>query len=209
MRTITIDKLKPFVFTDKNTKDKLRKDLLEVHTADTFSIASNSYMVGIIYNSDDHELHYTFGDSMDTITSAIKQFHNQDPMINLTVNRKHLLDTITEQLASLKETKKGRFKTVTKLTIDSDDYKLYSTTFEDGNVTNAVAGQTLDIDIEAHRYATKRVWSAYFDTKYFIEFLKFMSGYEVIKIQSSQEKLIEIRCEEQDREVLLIGIRMS
>ena len=208
MRTITNNKLKNFVFKDKNTKDKLCKDLLEVHTADTFSIASNSHMVGIIYNSDDHELHYTFGDSMDTIVSITKQFHNQDSMINLTVNRKQLLNTITEQLASLRETKKGRFKTVTKLTIDSNDYKLYTYTFEDGNATNAVVGQTLDIDVEAHRYVTKKVWSVYFDTRYLIEFLKFMSGYESIKIQSSQEKLLEIRCEEQDREVILLGIRM-
>ena len=46
MKAITIDKLKPFVLQDETHKEAY-KCLLNIHTADKFAIASNSYIVAL------------------------------------------------------------------------------------------------------------------------------------------------------------------
>ena len=232
MKAITIDKLKPFVLQDETHKEAY-KCLLNIHTADKFAIASNSYIVAIIYNDEkDHDLNYTFGNSMDIIVSAIKSHHREsenDIHYKIIFNRKDVLDTIANQFKLLKQQIKEQHKitiknsdAITKFYIDCQQFKLYIMTYN-VNLYNKQAEKIVNtrefiiteqseigVDfIQPNKYKATQLetWFSAYNTKYILDYLKFMDNCEHITLITGGSSVQPIRSEEQDREILLLPVR--
>ncbi len=217
IRPITLDKLNNFVLTEEKP-EPIYKSLTELHTADNFSIASNGHTAAIIYNSEDHSLHYTFGDSMDRIVSAVKYNHNRaDEDYEITINRKTLLDAIKSQFKELKALVKlnGKitlhdFDMTTRITMDYKDYKMYIGTdseYKDNYCCKYTITEQpeISIDFVEPRYGKKvESCTALYNTKYLIDLLNFMVGYDEITIHIGGGAVTSLRCEEVDREISIM-----
>ena len=215
MKLITLDKLNPFILVEEKP-EPLYKSLLELHTADNFSIASNGHLAAIIYHSEDHNLNYTFGDSMDTIVSAIKYNHNRaDEDYKITIDRKLLLDSIKAQFkevkALVKESHKEvlhKFEATTRITADYETYKFYiytDTDLRDIHYRKYTITEQPEMNIDVTKTRKKlENCTALYNTKYLIEFLTFMAGYDQITINIGGGAATGLRCAELDREIILM-----
>jgi hypothetical protein len=236
MRILTLDKLKPFQlqqsqFDTYKEEDKERyKPLLDIHTTPDFSIASNSYMAAVIYNTEDHDLNYTFGNSLDMATTLIKANHNYvSERVNckIILNRKEILEAIIGQFKALKALVKEKHnitiynnETTTHISIDCENFKVHLTTetkdkyldkklSSNCGYTCAVSNQPdLECDfIQPEVGINIEEYKINFNTKYLIDFLNFMTGYDYITITTIGSPVSPIFCEKIDREVVLFPIR--
>jgi len=233
MKPITINKLNPFilqVLQEENPKDMF-KPLLQIYTADSFSIASNGYIAAVIYNSEDHDLNFTFGDCMDTIVSLFKSGHNNRYNhidYQIVLNRKEVLENIEQQFKNIKFQIKEKYKicikesdATTRVEIDCETNKLYLAT-SNGNIINkkdvlvakygefSVTEQpNINIDFIESKYNKLNTWESAYNTKYIIDLLNFMAGYDKITLWTGGRAVQNIRCEEQDREIILMPVRVN
>lgn len=233
MKPITIDKLKSFVLKEDEynlSPEQHHKELLQIYTTDNFSIASNGHMVAVIYNSEDHNLNYTFGHGMDVITSLLTRYHNEDLISNCQIifNRQLVLDAIKQQFQILKLQFKEKYKKtiteldcITKFYIDCQQFKLHIMTYN-VNLYNKQAKKIVStrefiikeqpeigVDfIQPNKYkATQlKTWFSAYNTKYILDYLKFMDNCEHITLITGGSSVQPIRSEEQDREILLLPV---
>ena len=220
MRSISIDKLKKFVLLEE-TDDKMKKPLQEIHTTEEFSVASNSYIVAIIYNSEDHGLNHTFGNVMDSILSIVKKSHNSvDEKYQIIFNRKELLDLVTEQFKELKALVKIEEKKITlheneaiaRFDIDCNNLKMYVQTYTKvkyGGTGYAITGKDIDVDFKQSRWKALSSWKSGYDSQNLLDTLKFMTGYEQITFYAREKSIDPVRCEEVDREIFLLPFRID
>ena len=220
MRSISIDKLKKFVLQEE-TDDKAKKPLQEIHTTEEFSVASNSYMVAIIYNSEDHGLNHTFGNVMDSILSIVKKSHNSAyDDYQIIFNRKELLDLVTEQFKELKALVKQKEKkimlhenkAITRFDIDCNNLKMHVQTYTKvkyGGTGYIGTGQDIDVDFKQYRWKALNSWKSGYNSQYLLDTLKFMTGYEQLTFYAGEKRFDPIRCEEVDREMFLFPVRID
>ena len=222
MKTISVNKLKPFMLIDEETRE-LFKPLYNIQTVDKFSIASDGNRAGILYNTPDHDLNYTFGNCFDMVTSLFKQlqhFTNDNITYSFIINSKEVLTAIKEQYKALqvlvkdstKETIKT-YKMITIIEIDSvtNTLCLSTRTVEKFNLYPLTISDQPELytDFQQLKNLKMETYTASFNTKYLIDFLEFFTGYEQITIHTVGHRVNPIRCETEDRESVLMPIVIS
>ncbi|HZK71209.1 MAG TPA: hypothetical protein VFD03_06785 [Clostridia bacterium] len=220
MKSISIDKLNKFVLQE-GTDSKMKKPLQEIHTTEEFSVASNSYMVAIVYNSEDHGLNHTFGDCMDSILSIVKKSHNSAyDDYQIIFNRKELLDLVTEQFRKLKALVKQEQKkitlheneAITRIDIDCNNHKMYVQTYTKvkyGGTGYVVTGQDIDVGFKQSKWKALNSWKSGYSSQYLLDTLKFMTGYEQLTFYARERSINPVRCEEVDREMFLLPFHID
>lgn len=226
MRPVSIKKLEPFllpVAEINKTQEELKKPFCEIHTSEKFSVASNGAIAGVIYNSEDHDLYYEpFGNSMDMVVSLLKREREKaDSSFRIVADRKLLLDTITGQFRELKAQVKEEQKVTlkqdeayTKFEVDCKKYKLYIKTFTkvkyNGYKVYCVSSQPeLEIDFQQPYGKDVSIWEQVYSTKYITMLLNFFTGCEYLTFLQDGNPFHTVRCEEENREVLLLPVRVE
>lgn len=224
-KILTRDSLEKFVYSGDTLGLKRYEELSYVHTGDNFSIASNEVMAAVIYHSEleNHGLNYTFGDSMDVVTSVIKICRNEvSNKVNLkiTFNTKEVLNKIKSQFKELKLKAKETYnikisegETFVKLYADLKDNKLTTSVETRDKITNKMTYLTvsdldsIDITNDKWKYTNQEEYNVCLNTKYFVDYLNFMKDYKEITINTIGNEITPIHSEKKDREVLLLPVK--
>jgi hypothetical protein len=151
----------------------------------------------------------------------LKEEHRKaDDNFRIVIDRKILLDTITEQFRELKAQVKEEQKVVlkqneayTRFDIDCERYKLYIKTFTkekyEGYKVYCTSSQPeLGIDFQQPYRQNVKEWKQAYNTKYIIMLLSFFTGYEYLTFLQDGNPFHVVKCEEEGKEVLLLPVRI-
>ena len=234
------NKLKPFILKDKDYKEtdfrSEDKPMLEafksIYYTDNFAIATNSFMVGVCFLSDNHSLNMN-GDLFDNVLKIVKKEQEADEPYKITIDREEVINALVNQKKQLK----SQIKTLT--TDEQNKFKRskrrlltrFNVYYEKPNVFLNIKTQfecmeeytnrasTIELSREKQARLTADIqkgngqkvvdsWECYFQTDFISKCLKFVAGKQITLFSKANGTVSPVWCESKDRMFMLWPVRV-